>query len=169
MVITEGVDYDYHAELFKIHNRDDLKSEYYRPVRVFTYQLGTDPNDGRQMEWIACANMGKIIINNFKILIFFFIGYYVNISTVKEVHEQVLKYLPVMSRPLNMNGKKPEPLWSALYVDLADRKLSNWLWNKYEGNRQRDRFLEFANRESIRLQMIFHDNSHFLKQTTHVN
>lgn len=100
---------------------------------------------------------------------FVFQGYYVNISRVEEVQENVLKYLRVMSRPLNMIAEKPEPLWSALYVDLADRKLSNWLWQKFEGNRQREAFVEFANQESIRLNMMFIDNSHFTKHATHVS
>lgn len=65
MIITEGLDYDYHAELFKLYNRP---TEYYRPVRVFTYQLGTEPNDGMHMEWIACANMGIFIYKYAKIL-----------------------------------------------------------------------------------------------------
>lgn len=180
MIITEGLDYDYHAELFKLYNRP---SEYYRPVRVFTYQLGTEPNDGMHMEWIACANMGKKSFNNknLKLISQFLKGYYVNISTIEEVHEKVIKYLSVMSRPVNMNCEKreiphkgiscdrPDPLWSALYVDLADRKLSNWLWNKFEGNRQRDAFINFAKEESVRLKMIFKDNTHFMQQITHVS
>lgn len=89
-------------------------------------------------------------------------------TVVQDVHEKVFRYVPVMSRPLNMNQEKPEPLWSALYVDLADRKLSNWLWNKFEGNRQRDTFVNFAKEEYTRMKLIFKDNTHFVQQVTHV-
>lgn len=96
-------------------------------------------------------------------------GYYVNISLVEEVHEKVLRYLPVMSRPLNMIGEKSEPLWSALYVDLADRKLSNWLWNKYEGNRQHDVMVKFGREEVVRLKLMYVNAFHFMNLDTHVS
>lgn len=92
-----------------------------------------------------------------------------NVSEIYEIHEKVLNYLQVMSRPLNMHHPKAEPLWSALYVDLADRKLANWLWNKFEGNRQRDVFVKFANDEYDRLSLILKDSSHFGMQTMHVS
>lgn len=55
MLITEGVDYEYNKELYRAHNwvRDF-------PVRIFTYQIGDDTQDAKELEWIACANMGKI-------------------------------------------------------------------------------------------------------------
>lgn len=54
MLIADGIDYEYNpAELFDTHNR----TEFYTPVRVFTFLIGT--SDELQMIWIACANMGK--------------------------------------------------------------------------------------------------------------
>lgn len=54
MLITEGVDYDYNKEVFKQHNwQQDF------PVRIFTYQIGDNSNDAKELEWIACANMGR--------------------------------------------------------------------------------------------------------------
>lgn len=55
MLITQGIDYDYHQEIFKIHNRDKGF-----PVRIFTYQIESDVMDARELEWIACANQGDI-------------------------------------------------------------------------------------------------------------
>lgn len=60
MLITEGLDYDYRDVLFKIYNHIP-NQDYYRPIRVFTYLLGTEARDAQRMKWIACANMGKII------------------------------------------------------------------------------------------------------------
>lgn len=157
MLITEGLDYDYNPELFKIYNTKE-DDKFYRHVRIFTYQLQTDPNDAKIMEWIACANM----------------GYYANISEASEAHERTLKYLNVMSRPINLhfkdlpNSKHVAPIWSALYVHLADRRLSNWLWNKFEGNRQRDKFLEFA-RLKAKMNGLKHDDDYpYLLTTDHV-
>lgn len=54
MVITEGIDYWYDTDIFKFHNQ--MKDF---PVRIFTYQIGDSISDARELEWIACANMGK--------------------------------------------------------------------------------------------------------------
>ncbi|KAF5300024.1 hypothetical protein FQR65_LT09281 [Abscondita terminalis] len=100
-----SIDYDYSpAELFETHNR----TEFYTPVRVFTFLIGTSPSDEVEMVWIACANMGNID---------------------SEIAEKVVKYLTVLSRPLNMNAViKPDPIWTGTYADLADRRITNWLW-----------------------------------------
>lgn len=54
MLITEGVDYDYSKEQFREHN---WAKDF--PVRIFTYQMGDNSNDAKELEWIACANMGE--------------------------------------------------------------------------------------------------------------
>lgn len=56
MIITEGLENNFHPELLKDFTMMD---KFYRDVRIFTYQLETDPNDAKVLEQIACANMGK--------------------------------------------------------------------------------------------------------------
>ncbi|KAF5289107.1 hypothetical protein FQA39_LY15209 [Lamprigera yunnana] len=150
MFVAEGIDYDYSpAELFETHNR----TEFYTPVRVFTFLIGTSASDEVEMVWIACANM----------------GYYVNISRDSEIAEKVVKYLTVLSRPLNMNQViKPDPIWTGTYVDLADRRITNWLWQKYEGNQQREAFIEYTKEAYNKYGCFFDQNNmHFLQETSH--
>lgn len=131
--------------------------QYGTPVRVFTYQLERSESDARLLEWIACSNK----------------GYFVNISLMQEVREKALPYLNVMSRPINYchkdNPPRGELIWSYLYIDLADRRYTNWLWRKLEGNRQRAIFLDHAKRDFTRLQKVLTSGSHFLLQDNHVN
>ncbi|XP_066154542.1 voltage-dependent calcium channel subunit alpha-2/delta-3-like isoform X2 [Euwallacea fornicatus] len=148
MLITEGIDYDYDISIF---NRSNWIKNF--PVRIFTYLLGTEKEDEKQMEFIACSNM----------------GYYVNMTEKPDIREKVLKYLKVMSRPINFcYNDKQSPIWSYLYVDLADRRLSNWLWNKFEGIRQREVFLDHVKRRADRLQFNHNSVTHMLLQETHV-
>ncbi|XP_044255106.1 voltage-dependent calcium channel subunit alpha-2/delta-3-like [Tribolium madens] len=129
--------------------------QYGTPVRVFTYQLERSESDARLLEWIACSNK----------------GYFVNISLMQEVREKALPYLNVMSRPINYchkdNPPRGELIWSYLYIDLADRRYTNWLWRKLEGNRQRAIFLDHAKRDFTRLQKVLTSESHFLLQDNH--
>lgn len=85
-----------------------------------------------------------------------------------DIREKVLNYLKVMSRPINFcYPNKQSPIWSYLYVDLADRRLSNWLWTKFEGIRQREVFLDHVKRRVDRLQLQHNSMSHMLLQETH--
>lgn len=151
MLITEGVDYDYNPELLYIMNGREEKR-----VRIFTYELGRVEQDSQILEQIACENR----------------GYFVNITLSSEIREKVLNYLNVMSRPINSlikSGKreKQEAIWSYLQIDLADRRYSNWLWKKFEGNRQREIFLDHAKRELIRLRKAMTAEGHVLLQEKH--
>ncbi|GJQ65543.1 hypothetical protein Trydic_g7644 [Trypoxylus dichotomus] len=128
MVIAEGLDYFDQAafEKLKILNTED---EHGCKVRIFTYLLETKESDAEVMLKIACDHM----------------GYYVNISDVAEIREKVNMYTSVLSRSVNLfRDPNFQPVWSALYVDLADRRLTNWLWQKDEGLRQRDLFIHYA-------------------------
>lgn len=105
-------------------------------------------------------------------LSFFNTGYYVNITLIEEIREKVLKYLTVMSRPVNMKADyNYVPVWSYLYVDLADRRQTNWLWKKLEGIRQREVFLDFAKRQMIQENWVFGDGikNHMLLMESHVS
>ncbi|XP_076250895.1 voltage-dependent calcium channel subunit alpha-2/delta-3-like [Rhynchophorus ferrugineus] len=147
MLITEGIDYEYDINIF---NRSNWQKDF--PVRIFTYLLSTDRDDEKHMEFIACSNM----------------GYYVNMTLKSDIREKILQYLPVMSRPINFDiHNKQVPIWSYLYVDLADRRLSNWLWTKFEGIRQREVFLDHSKRRVDRLQLKHKSQSHMLLQESH--
>lgn len=83
--------------------------------------------------------------NEIRLLKFWIVGYYVHLSTYAEVREEVLHYIPVMARPMVLNGShKPNPTWSPVYADVTDPKLTNWLWVNRERNTQRERYLIFS-------------------------
>ncbi|RZB94401.1 voltage-dependent calcium channel subunit alpha-2/delta-3-like, partial [Asbolus verrucosus] len=124
MLVTDGVQYNY-KEIFEKYNWQNLP---FVNVRVFTYLIGREVSDVREVKWMACANR----------------GYYVHLSTYAEVREEVLHYIPVMARPMVLNAtQKPNPTWSPVYADVTDPKLTNWLWINRERNRQRERFLAY--------------------------
>ncbi|XP_072393031.1 voltage-dependent calcium channel subunit alpha-2/delta-3 isoform X1 [Diabrotica undecimpunctata] len=124
MLVTDGVQYNY-KEIFEKYNWENLP---FMNVRVFTYLIGREVSDVREVKWMACANQ----------------GYYVHLSTYAEVREEVLNYIPVMARPMVLNPtQKPNPTWSPVYADVTDPKLTNWLWVNRERNRQRERFMGY--------------------------
>ncbi|KRT79468.1 VWA domain-containing protein, partial [Oryctes borbonicus] len=106
MVIAEGLDY-FDEETFMRLKRLNTEDERKCRVRIFTYQLETVESDAEVMLRIACEHM----------------GYYVNISDVAEIREKVNMYTSVLSRSVNLyRDPNFQPVWSALYVDLADRR-----------------------------------------------
>jgi len=46
-------------------------------------------------------------------------GYFVHLSTVEEVREQVVHYLPVMARPLVLHQIHHPVIWTPLYADVT--------------------------------------------------
>lgn len=69
-----------------------------------------------------------------------------NITTSSDAHEKTLKYLTIMAK--NVHSQTLYPIWSSLYVHLADHRLPNWLWKKMEGNKQRDKILKYKRNEN---------------------
>ncbi|XP_018575433.1 voltage-dependent calcium channel subunit alpha-2/delta-3 [Anoplophora glabripennis] len=128
MLVTDGVQYNY-KEIFEKYNWGNLSDHMKAKARVFTYLIGREVSDVRDVKWMACANQ----------------GYYVHLSTYAEVREEVLHYIPVMARPMVLSApRKPKATWSPVYADVTDPKLTNWLWVNRERNRQRERFLGFS-------------------------
>ncbi|XP_048521974.1 voltage-dependent calcium channel subunit alpha-2/delta-3-like isoform X2 [Dendroctonus ponderosae] len=125
MLITDGSQ-DNYKDVFEKYNWDNLPVV---TVRLFTYLVGREVSDPRDVKWMACANQ----------------GYYVHLSTYAEVREEVLHYIPVMARPMVLNAnQKPNPAWSPVYADVTDPKLTNWLWVNRQRFTQRDRYLIFS-------------------------
>lgn len=118
MLITDGVPYNY-KEIFEEYNWRNLPN---MPVRVFTYLIGREVTDVREVKWMACANR----------------GYYVPLSTLAEVREQVLHYIPVMARPLVLTKTEHPINWTPVYADITDPKMTDWLWEKRECSEQKD-------------------------------
>lgn len=108
MLVTDGAPYTY-EEIFRHYNWPNI------PVRVFTYLIGREVTDTREVNWMACANR----------------GYYTHVTTLAEVREQVLKYIPVMSRPMVLS-RKHYPVWTPVYGDMTEPKLTDWLWEERE-------------------------------------
>lgn len=75
MLITDGVPYNY-KDIFEAYNWKDNPEEPLKadmPVRVFTYLIGREVADVREVQWMACANR----------------GFYVHLCTPAEVREEV--------------------------------------------------------------------------------
>nr|CAD7196612.1 unnamed protein product [Timema douglasi] len=123
MLITDGVPYNY-KEIFELYNWQNLP---FMPVRVFTYLIGREVPDVREVKWMACENR----------------GYYVHLSTLAEVREQVLQYIPVMARPMVLWRNEHPTIWTPVYADITDPKMTDWLWEEKESQEQKDRYMSF--------------------------
>jgi len=105
MLVTDGVPYTF-TELFQEHN------QLSRLVRVFTYLIGREISDLAAAKEIACTNK----------------GYFTHVTTLAEVKEQVLKYIPVMARPLVLLRERHPVRWTGVYADIeVPNKRSLWV------------------------------------------
>lgn len=128
MLVTDGVPYDF-TDIFEAYN---WQNSSYKPVRIFTYLIGKDVADVTKTKDMACQNQ----------------GYYVHLSTLPEVREEVLKYLPVMARPLVLGGSHHPIAWSQVYADVKDPVMTDWMWEVKECQEQKALFLQ-KQREQI--------------------
>ncbi|XP_076666830.1 voltage-dependent calcium channel subunit straightjacket isoform X3 [Andrena cerasifolii] len=127
MLITDGVPYNY-KEIFETYNWRDNPDEPFKadmPVRMFTYLIGREVADVREVQWMACANR----------------GFFVHLCTLAEVREEVLKYVPVMARPLVLGRRDHPTIWTPVYADVTDPKMTDWRWEQRESEEQKERFL----------------------------
>ncbi|PSN31191.1 hypothetical protein C0J52_22417, partial [Blattella germanica] len=76
-------------------------------------------------------------------------GYYVPLSTLAEVREQVLHYIPVMARPLVLTKTEHPINWTPVYADITDPKMTDWLWEKRECTEQKEIY-ELYYRDKLR-------------------
>lgn len=85
MLITDGVPENY-KDTFKYYNwysNPDNPDQADMPVRIFTYLIGREVADYREVKWMACANR----------------GYFVHLSTMAEVREQVRMKIELKKKP----------------------------------------------------------------------
>ncbi|KAJ8970014.1 hypothetical protein NQ314_001443 [Rhamnusium bicolor] len=93
MLITDGPPSTY-KEIFKAYNFP------HSPVRFFTYLIGKDSSNAREMNWMACTNK----------------GYYTRIEHYEEIKGNVLHFIEVMARPMVMYQNDHPIQWTPAYV-----------------------------------------------------
>ncbi|XP_037045895.1 voltage-dependent calcium channel subunit alpha-2/delta-3 isoform X3 [Bradysia coprophila] len=120
MLISDGVPYDFTAQIEKYN----LKNDTFKPVRIFTYLIGKEVADVQKIKDMACSNR----------------GYYVHLSTLAEVREQVLHYIPVMARPLVLGGDNHPIIWTQAYADKIDPQMTDYSWELQERSEQKKLF-----------------------------
>ncbi|VVC36695.1 Hypothetical protein CINCED_3A011455 [Cinara cedri] len=128
MLVTDGVPENFY-ELFKLYNWKNGTMNM--PVRVFTYLIGREDPEIRDMQWMACANH----------------GFFVHLSTMEEVREEVVDYLPVMARPLVLHQSNHPVIWTPLYADVTDPKMTDYLWEEEECRQQKEDTLSYKARK----------------------
>ncbi|KRZ09628.1 Voltage-dependent calcium channel unc-36 [Trichinella zimbabwensis] len=92
MLITDGPS-DTYEDIFEKYNKDKM-------IRFFTYLIGDDVTETREVRWMACYNR----------------GYFAHISNLADVQEKVQSYIGVMSR-LTAERNRTDPVWTGAYYD----------------------------------------------------
>lgn len=90
------------TDLTNVIDKTNYQNNTFKPVRIFTYLIGKEVADVKNIKDMACLNL----------------GYYVHLSTLAEVREQVLHYIPVMARPLVLGGVEHPIIWTQAYADV---------------------------------------------------
>lgn len=83
MLITDGAP-DTYKRIFEKYNYPRIS------IRVFTYLVGKEVTETKEVNLMACENL----------------GYYTQVSSLSEIRDLVQLYLPVMSRPLVLSGHR---------------------------------------------------------------
>ncbi|CAL4094973.1 unnamed protein product, partial [Meganyctiphanes norvegica] len=111
MLVTDGAPESF-QEIFERYNRPHVQ------VRMFTYQIGKGTHN-RNLKQIACYNK----------------GFFVHVTNKEEAHEQVLKYITVMARPMVMYQMEHPLTWTGVYADIARPQEALDALGKREGYR----------------------------------
>lgn len=120
MLVTDGAPTD-NEEIFEKYNSP------HKPVRVFTYVIGREIIDTAATNRMACNNKGlSFLADNINVLVIIIdiydgykLGYFARVTSLAEVREQVLKYIPILSRPMVMYKKEHPVIWTSSYIDVA--------------------------------------------------
>jgi voltage-dependent calcium channel alpha-2/delta-3 len=135
MLVTDGApgnDRLDHRTIFEEFNYPRID------IRVFSYLVGKEVTDTKEVNWMACANR----------------GYYTHVASLAEIREQVQLYLPVMARPLVLARDRVYG-FTPVYADVMDVPLTNWVWEARErekirqGIRRRIREANEHNRATV--------------------
>lgn len=105
MLITDGAPETY-DHIFKEYNANAT-------VRLFTYVIGRDITQIHEVHWMACHNR----------------GYYAQVANLAEVREQVMQYVPIMSRPMVLSNTRAST-WTPVYAHVSENLLTDWVWNE---------------------------------------
>ncbi|XP_029664850.1 voltage-dependent calcium channel subunit alpha-2/delta-3 isoform X2 [Formica exsecta] len=106
MLVTDGIAGNL-TEILQKLNREENGTHI--PVRVFPFLLGMEVISVSETERIACLNRGSCK----------------HVHTQEEVREQVLKYIPVVARPLVFQGVVHPIVWTHVYADITLGKDEN--------------------------------------------
>nr|XP_018906930.1 PREDICTED: voltage-dependent calcium channel subunit alpha-2/delta-3 isoform X2 [Bemisia tabaci] len=104
MLISDGPSSNL-KDVFQMYNFPHM------PVRVFTYLVGKDASNAKEMLWMACANK----------------GYFEHIKDFDEIRERVLNYILVMARPMVMYQQDHPVSWTPAYPGGKANSLVNSL------------------------------------------
>lgn len=64
----------------------------------------------------------------------------------------MLKYVPVMARPLVLGLTDHPTIWTPVYADVTDPKMTDWLWEQRESEEQKERFLRHKNKKYFNME-----------------
>lgn len=114
MLITDGSPSSF-EDIFNRYNYPNA------PIRVFTYLIGREAGDVTHTKMMACHNR----------------GFYTHVINLAEVRETVQQYIPVMARPLVLNGTHPVT-WTSAYGELTYQILTDWIWESKRRSKARN-------------------------------
>ena len=66
----------------------------------------------------TCGTQTKLTCHKINCDFLQILGYFTHVTTLAEVKEQVLKYIPVMARPMVMFREKHPIHWTGVYADI---------------------------------------------------
>ncbi|XP_034236223.1 voltage-dependent calcium channel subunit alpha-2/delta-3 isoform X2 [Thrips palmi] len=119
MLVTDGIAFNM-TDFMLRYNRDENGMA---PVRIFTFLLGREVTRVLEIMEMACLNR----------------GYYSHVQSMNEAREDVLKYIPVVARPLVLQEVDHPIRWTPLFADTSDPKMDVWLYNVMHHEEQRTR------------------------------
>ncbi|XP_018059590.1 PREDICTED: voltage-dependent calcium channel subunit alpha-2/delta-4-like isoform X2 [Atta colombica] len=165
MLVTDGVPGgklgNNLKEVFKKWNWNENSTHV--PVRVFTYLIGKEATKMDELQWMvrSCLNRGD----------------YKHIQTQEEVREQVLKYIPVVARPLVLQSVVHPIVWTHAYADITNPALAAWLWWVMKHGQQKSRLEKYLkgkqlgvriNEDAIYIQQL-HKNENIEEDSSTLN